>query len=89
MSAGGKRREEFFFDLWKFYPAKALEHRAFQAIAAPAFRRLSQRERTPATVFGARSHRAEHGPATPRGVGNGMSSQSVSAVMPTGAGRQA
>lgn len=38
MSAGTKRREEIFFNLWKFYPAKALEHRAFGAIAAPALR---------------------------------------------------
>jgi len=46
-SAGGKRREEIFFNLWKFYPAKALERRAFQAIAVPALRRVSRRERTP------------------------------------------
>jgi len=38
MRAGGKRREEIFFNLWKFFPAKALEHRAFRAIAAPALR---------------------------------------------------
>lgn len=38
MSDGTKRREEIFFNLWKFYPAKALEHRAFGAIAAPALR---------------------------------------------------
>lgn len=38
MSAGARRREEIFFNLWKFYPAKALEHRAFRAIAAPALK---------------------------------------------------
>jgi len=38
MRSSGKRREEIFFNLWKFYPAKALEHRAFRAIAAPALR---------------------------------------------------
>ena len=38
MRAGGKRREEIFFNLWKFFPAKALEHRAFRAIAAPTLR---------------------------------------------------
>jgi SAM-dependent methyltransferase len=35
MSADGKRREEIFFNLWKFYPAKRLRRRAFQTIAAP------------------------------------------------------
>jgi len=38
MRASGKRREEIFFNLWKFYPAKALEHRAFRSIAVPALR---------------------------------------------------
>jgi len=35
MRADGKQREEIFFNLWKFYPAKALEHRAFRDIAVP------------------------------------------------------
>ena len=38
MRADGKRREEIFFNHWKFYPAKALEHRAFRDIAVPALR---------------------------------------------------
>ena len=35
MRADGRRKEEIFFNLWKFYPAKALEHRAFRDIAVP------------------------------------------------------
>ena len=38
MGADGMRRAEIFFNHWKFYPAKALEHRAFRAIGAPALR---------------------------------------------------
>ena len=38
MRARGKRREEILFNPWKFYPVKALEHRPFRAIAAPALR---------------------------------------------------
>ena len=29
------RKEELFFNLWKFYPAKTLRRRAFRSIAAP------------------------------------------------------
>jgi SAM-dependent methyltransferase len=38
MKTDFRRREEIFFNLWKFFPAKALEHRAFRTIAAPALR---------------------------------------------------
>jgi SAM-dependent methyltransferase len=30
-----RRKEELFFNLWKFYPAKKLRRRAFRTIAAP------------------------------------------------------
>jgi SAM-dependent methyltransferase len=32
------RREELFFNHWKFYPAKTLEHRTFRTLGAPAMR---------------------------------------------------
>jgi len=38
MATRGGRREEIFFNHWKFFPAKALEHRAFRTIAVPALR---------------------------------------------------
>jgi len=33
--APARRKEELFFNLWKFYPAKTLRRRAFRTIAAP------------------------------------------------------
>lgn len=38
MKGDRRHREEVFFNRWKFYPAKALERRAFRAIAAPALK---------------------------------------------------
>jgi SAM-dependent methyltransferase len=35
-TAPGRRKEELFFNLWKFYPAKTLRRRAFRTIAAPS-----------------------------------------------------
>ena len=36
MPVTARHREELFFNRWKFYPAKTLEHGAFRTIAAPA-----------------------------------------------------